>query len=66
MAFTMRYDWATPIAYPRSGVSMSRLFGDRDGCVMRRQGKCPGMEFCSDCPWNQGCMVDGTYKHRSR
>lgn len=66
VAFTMRYDWATSIAYPQSGISMSHLFGNRGDCVMLRQGKCPGKKLCPDCPWNQSCMEDGNHKHCRR
>lgn len=26
----------------------------RRNCLARRQGRCPGLEFCPDCPWSEG------------
>jgi hypothetical protein len=23
-------------------------------CLVRRQGRCPGLEFCADCAWKEG------------
>lgn len=23
-------------------------------CLPRRQGRCPGLEYCHDCEWNEG------------
>ena len=60
MAFTMAYGWATPIAHPFSALSMRRIIGGVDGCATRRQGRCPGKEFCADCASSEGCLVDGT------
>lgn len=66
MAFTMQYGWATPVAHPLSATSVGHVLGRPDGCMMRRQGRCPGKEFCADCAWNEGCLVDGSLKYDSR
>lgn len=58
--FAMRYGWAMPIADPLSATSTGRVLGREQGCIMRRQGRCPGKDLCADCDWSEGCMVDGT------
>ncbi len=65
--FAISYGWAMPIVNPLSAIATRRILGREQGCAMRRQGRCPGMEFCADCEWNEGCMVDGTLeRHRRR
>jgi hypothetical protein len=42
-------------------VKLGRQLGhvDRDhDCLGRRQGQCPGVEFCHDCAWSEGTSRD--------
>lgn len=66
MTFTNVYGWAMPIAYPLSATARGHILGQANGCAMRRQGRCPGKQLCSDCAWNEGCLVDGTLALRQR
>lgn len=59
--------WATPIVPRFDATALARQIGynlrgsgKRGGCVARRQGRCPGLEFCEDCPWSEGVSRDGT------
>ena len=49
--------WATP-GVPRTDyASLARALHHRDDhrrCVPRRQGRCPGLEYCADCNWKEG------------
>lgn len=49
--------WATPLAPQTDYPSLARdlLHRDREhDCLPRRQGLCPGLEFCHDCSWREG------------
>jgi len=66
-ALTKLVGWATPIVPRFSVTDLARQMGQslrgsgrRGGCVARRQGRCPGLEFCEDCPWSEGVSRDGT------
>ena len=61
MSFTSFLNWATPFGNLADPLTRGKLLGIADGCVMRQQGRCPGKEYCADCSWNEGCMVDGTF-----
>ena len=51
-----RPGWETPIVVDYNKPSfLSWLLGfrgERKHCVMRRQGKCPGLDHCHDCAWS--------------
>lgn len=53
---SFRPGWETPILVDYSKPSfLSWLLGfrgERQHCVMRRQGKCPGLDHCHDCAWS--------------
>ena len=57
--------WATPMV-PQFGIAAlaNRLghfahgHGKRGACLSRRQGRCPGLEFCEDCSWSEGNSND--------
>lgn len=61
MFFTRFLNWATPLGNLADALTQRKVLGIADGCAMRRQGRCPGKEYCADCAWNEGCMVDGTF-----
>jgi hypothetical protein len=48
--------WDTPIVFDHSNKSFLawflRIFDTHKECTMRRQGKCPGLDHCHDCPWS--------------
>ena len=53
--------WATPIAPDYSNAAMANRLGhlaptkgERGACRSRKQGNCPGLEFCEDCQWSEG------------
>jgi hypothetical protein len=49
--------WATPIATLTDYPALAYVLGHRDrkhDCLSRRQGLCPGLEYCHDCPWVEG------------
>ena len=49
--------WATPIVPRNDYASLAQILGHKDpehNCLARRQGVCPGLEFCHDCPWSEG------------
>jgi hypothetical protein len=54
--------WSTPtllgsgLAYFAHAL---RHLTERHDCIMRRQGRCPGLEHCHDCAWNEGVSRDG-------
>lgn len=52
------YDPATLAA--RLGHVGEARHGTRGGCIARKQGRCPGLEYCADCPWSEGISRDGT------
>ena len=49
--------WTAPLgtaaAYARLARELGHTERDHD-CVGRRQGLCPGLEFCHDCQWSEG------------
>ena len=53
--------WATPLIPANDYASLARVLGHHSGkhaCLARRQGKCPGLEFCPDCQWREGTSRD--------
>ena len=53
--------WATPVIPVNDYASLAKALGHEDGeraCLARRQGKCPGLEFCPDCQWQKGTSRD--------
>jgi hypothetical protein len=53
--------WATPVIPVNDYASLAKALGHEDGeraCLARRQGKCPGLEFCPDCRWQEGTSRD--------
>jgi len=54
--FRFQPGWATPIAVDHGNPSfLSWLLGaqkDRNDCLARRQGRCPGLDQCHDCAWS--------------
>jgi hypothetical protein len=53
--------WATPVIPVHDYASLSRALGHERTervCLARRQGKCPGLEFCPDCQWREGTSRD--------
>lgn len=56
-----RLDWATPTKPAFDLAALARTLGllrpdadTRSSCRARRWGRCPGTEFCPDCPWAEG------------
>ena len=48
----MAVGWATPYIPFTSYPALAYTLGHRDAhsdCLPRRQGKCPGLEYCADC-----------------
>ena len=55
--FDIPLGWATPYAPRYDYQTLARALGYRDAhsdCLPRRQGKCPGLEYCADCSWREG------------
>lgn len=54
-SFRPQPGWATPIVVDHGKVSfVAWLLRGRkhdDGCLARRQGRCPGRDQCHDCAW---------------
>lgn len=49
--------WATPEALRTDYASLASALRHRDAhgdCLPRRQGRCPGPEYCADCAWKEG------------
>ena len=49
--------WATPVAPRTNYAALAQRLGHnvaRHDCLPRRQGLCPGLEYCHDCPWTEG------------
>lgn len=49
--------WATPVVPHNDYASLAHDLGHNDpahDCLARRQGLCPGLEFCHDCDWHEG------------
>lgn len=49
--------WATPIVPRTDYASLAHDLGHKSAqhdCLTRRQGLCPGIEFCHDCNWREG------------
>lgn len=53
--------WAMPFALSTTFAALARELRHRDrhhDCLARRQGLCPGLEFCHDCQWAEGMSRD--------
>jgi hypothetical protein len=54
--FRFQPGWATPITVDyanRSFLAWLLGFADEEqGCLARRQGRCPGRDQCHDCAWS--------------
>jgi len=57
--------WSTPVAPRFSTAAMANWLGHFTGghgkrgeCLARKQGRCPGLEFCEDCAWSEGVSRD--------
>ncbi|MEK6591683.1 MAG: hypothetical protein AABZ67_01245 [Pseudomonadota bacterium] len=49
--------WATPVASRTNYAVLAQQLGHkvaRHDCLPRRQGLCPGLDQCHDCPWTEG------------
>jgi hypothetical protein len=47
--------WATPLLPVFDFATLvRRLRLEGDTCLARKQGRCPGKYYCSDCPWSEG------------
>jgi hypothetical protein len=49
--------WAAAFAPVPGYAILANTIGHRDkmhDCLPRRQGRCPGLEYCHDCPWTEG------------
>ena len=49
--------WATPGVLRTDYASLASALRHRDThshCLPHRQGRCPGLEYCSDCTWKEG------------
>ena len=49
--------WATPNALRSGYAALANALHHRDTrgqCLPRRQGRCPGLEYCADCSWKEG------------
>lgn len=49
--------WATPDALRTGYAPLASALHHRDTrgqCLRRRQGRCPGLEYCADCAWKEG------------
>ena len=48
--------WSTPVVPHYDYASLAQELRHRNSanCLARRQGKCPGLEFCHDCTWREG------------
>jgi hypothetical protein len=57
--------WATPVA-PRTdhaGLASALKHADhRHDCLARRQGRCPGIDQCHDCPWSESVSRASEHK----
>ena len=59
--FDAALGWAIPIFSCNDYAYFSRPLWPERGeraCLARRQGKCPGLEYCSDCEWQEGTWRD--------
>jgi len=55
--------WATPTPVSAGLAFLANALKHRvrgHDCIARRQGQCPGLEYCHDCPWTEGVGRDGT------
>jgi hypothetical protein len=49
--------WAMPVALRVDYATLATRLGHTDArhdCLPRRQGRCPGIEYCHDCEWTEG------------
>jgi len=55
--FRFQPGWSTPVPIDYSKPSLVAWFlgigKERDYCLTRRQGKCPGLDHCHDCTWSR-------------
>lgn len=53
-----RLGWESRLPDQHDADSLARALGltKREGrdCLPRRQGNCPGIEYCPDCSWSEG------------
>jgi hypothetical protein len=54
--------WSTPVVPRHDPASLAQDLGYKDhpNCLARRQGKCPGLEYCHDCTWREGSTREQT------
>jgi hypothetical protein len=55
--FNIPLGWATPFAPRTDNAALALALRHRDThsqCLPRRQGRCPGPEYCADCAWKEG------------
>jgi hypothetical protein len=54
--------WSTPVVPRHDHASLAQELGYKDApnCLARRQGKCPGLEYCHDCTWREGSSREQT------
>jgi hypothetical protein len=54
--------WSTPVVPRYDRASLAQDLGYKGGanCLARRQGRCPGLEFCHDCTWREGSTREQT------
>jgi hypothetical protein len=55
--FDRHSGWAAPYGQSTDYAALARELGHRDpkqNCLGRRQGVCPGLDLCHDCPWAEG------------
>ncbi len=54
--FLVTPGWDTPTVPAFDPASLKRELRQYDeaDCLARRQGRCPGLEFCHDCQWSEG------------
>lgn len=48
--------WSTPVVPRYEFASLAHVLRHPNSaqCLARRQGRCPGLEFCHDCTWREG------------
>jgi hypothetical protein len=50
-------DWTLLRGADSVHAKLARAIGHWNGkhdCLPRRQGRCPGLEYCHDCEWSEG------------
>ena len=55
--FRYQPGWSTPVVLDHDKPSLIAWFlgigKERNYCLARRQGKCPGLDHCHDCTWSR-------------